>query len=68
MCQRDPIRCIIPPYITERLLRSDDAEVRARRGEHHRRSEHASGASAGPGRAIAHGSACAGGWKAPPGL
>ena len=30
MCQRDPIRCIIPPYITERLLRSDDAEVRAR--------------------------------------
>lgn len=30
MCQRDPIQCIIPPYITERLLRSDDAEVRAR--------------------------------------
>ncbi len=30
MCQRDPIQCIIPPYITERLLRSDDPEVRAR--------------------------------------
>jgi Zn-dependent metalloprotease len=30
MCQRDPIQCIIPPYITERLLRSADAEVRAR--------------------------------------
>lgn len=30
MCQRDPVQCIIPPYITERLLRSDDAEVRAR--------------------------------------
>jgi Zn-dependent metalloprotease len=29
MCQRDPIQCIIPPYITERLLRSADAEVRA---------------------------------------
>lgn len=30
MCQRDPVQCIIPPYITERLQRSDDAEVRAR--------------------------------------
>jgi Zn-dependent metalloprotease len=30
MCQRDPIQCIIPPYITERLLHSDNAEVRAR--------------------------------------
>jgi len=30
MCQRDPIQCIIPPYITERLLRSDDPAVRAR--------------------------------------
>jgi Zn-dependent metalloprotease len=30
MCQRDPIQCIIPPYITERLLRSADAGVRAR--------------------------------------
>src|SRR5471032_2958510 len=30
MCQRDPVQCIIPPYITERLQRSDNAEVRAR--------------------------------------
>ena len=30
MCQRDPVQCIIPPYITERLQRSDDAEIRAR--------------------------------------
>jgi Zn-dependent metalloprotease len=30
MCQRDPIQCIIPPYITERLRRSDDAAVRER--------------------------------------
>ena len=30
MCQRDPIQCIIPPYITERLLRSADPEVRDR--------------------------------------
>jgi Zn-dependent metalloprotease len=30
MCQRDPIQCIIPPYITERLLRSSDPEIRAR--------------------------------------
>ena len=30
MCQRDAIQCIIPPYITEWLLRSDNAEVRAR--------------------------------------
>jgi Zn-dependent metalloprotease len=32
MCQffRDPVQCIIPPYITERLLRSDDPAVRAR--------------------------------------
>ena len=28
MCQRDPIQCIIPPYITERLSRSSDAAVR----------------------------------------
>ncbi len=30
MCQRDPIQCIIPPYITEQLLRSSDPEIRAR--------------------------------------
>jgi Zn-dependent metalloprotease len=30
MCQRDRVQCIIPPYITEQLLRSADAEVRAR--------------------------------------
>jgi Zn-dependent metalloprotease len=32
MCQsfRDPIQCIIPPYMTERLLRSSDPAVRAR--------------------------------------
>jgi Zn-dependent metalloprotease len=30
MCQRDPVQCIIPPYITERLLRSADPGVRAR--------------------------------------
>lgn len=30
MCQRDAIQCIIPPYITEWLLRSDNPEVRAR--------------------------------------
>jgi Zn-dependent metalloprotease len=30
MCQRDPVQCIIPPYITERLQRSDNAELRAR--------------------------------------
>ncbi len=29
MCQRNPIQCIIPPYMTEHLLRSDDAQVRA---------------------------------------
>ena len=30
MCQRDPVQCIIPPYMTERLLRSDNPAVRAR--------------------------------------
>jgi Zn-dependent metalloprotease len=30
MCQRIPVQCIIPPYITEQLARSDKAEVRAR--------------------------------------
>lgn len=30
MCQREAVQCIIPPYITEWLLRSDNAEVRAR--------------------------------------
>jgi Zn-dependent metalloprotease len=30
MCQRIPIQCIIPPYITERLSRSGDAGVRSR--------------------------------------
>lgn len=30
MCQRNPVQCIIPPYITEQLLRSANAEVRLR--------------------------------------
>jgi Zn-dependent metalloprotease len=30
MCHRDRVQCIIPPYITERLARSGNAEVRAR--------------------------------------
>jgi Zn-dependent metalloprotease len=30
MCQRDAVQCIIPPYVTERLSRSDNAEVRER--------------------------------------
>ncbi len=30
MCQRDAVQCIIPPYVTERLARSENAEVRER--------------------------------------
>jgi Zn-dependent metalloprotease len=30
MCQRDPRQCIIPPYINERLAKSDDPAVRSR--------------------------------------
>ena len=30
MCDRHPIQCIIPPYINERLAKSDDPAVRAR--------------------------------------
>jgi Zn-dependent metalloprotease len=30
MCPRNPVQCIIPPYITEQLLRSANAEVRLR--------------------------------------
>ncbi|MGH7655592.1 MAG: M4 family metallopeptidase [Gemmatimonadaceae bacterium] len=30
MCQRDAVQCIIPPYVTERLARSDNAEIRER--------------------------------------
>ncbi len=30
MCARNPIQCIIPPYITERLAQSDDPAVRSR--------------------------------------
>ena len=30
MCQRDAVQCIIPPYVTERLARSDNPEIRER--------------------------------------
>jgi len=30
MCERNPIQCIIPPYITEHLAKSPDPAVRAR--------------------------------------
>ncbi len=30
MCQRNPIQCIIPPYMMEQLLRSTDPEIRKR--------------------------------------
>ena len=30
MCSRNPIQCIIPPYITEHLATSDDPDIRAR--------------------------------------
>jgi Zn-dependent metalloprotease len=30
MCNRNPIQCIIPPYVTDRLAQSDDPKVRAR--------------------------------------
>ncbi len=30
LCSRDPIQCIIPPYITERLAGSPDPQVRSR--------------------------------------
>ncbi|WP_166358885.1 M4 family metallopeptidase [Pseudomonas akapageensis] len=29
MCTRNPLHCIIPPYITERLAQSDDPQVRS---------------------------------------
>src|SRR5262245_29352996 len=30
MCEQDPIQCIIPPYITDELAKSDDPKIRAR--------------------------------------
>ncbi len=30
MCERDPIQCIVPPYVTDSLAQSDDPAVRAR--------------------------------------
>jgi Zn-dependent metalloprotease len=30
MCERDPIQCIIPPYITDKLAKSPDPQVRSR--------------------------------------
>lgn len=30
MCQRNPIQCIIPPYITDELLKSADPKIRSR--------------------------------------
>lgn len=30
MCERNPIQCIIPPYITDELVKSADAQVRSR--------------------------------------
>ena len=29
MCIRNPIHCIIPPYITEHLAQAEDAQIRA---------------------------------------
>jgi Zn-dependent metalloprotease len=30
MCDRNPIQCIIPPYITDELVKSDNPEIRSR--------------------------------------
>src|SRR5260370_41869351 len=30
MCKRNPIQCIIPPYITDELVKSADSRVRSR--------------------------------------
>jgi Zn-dependent metalloprotease len=30
MCQRNPIQCIIPPYVTDELVKSADPKIRSR--------------------------------------
>lgn len=30
MCDRNPIQCIIPPYITEQLVNSENEQIRSR--------------------------------------